>query len=159
MSPAQPPKKIDYDERVYRKGHPPHRIRNALILIGLILVGTYFAITKSIPFKPEYELHAVFENAANIRKDSPVRIAGVNVGEVTAVRRRGTGDGYLLDTTGGTVESRNVVVATGGFPNPKVPSMADRLPRRVSQLHSSEYRNPGELPAGAVLVDPGAADS
>jgi phospholipid/cholesterol/gamma-HCH transport system substrate-binding protein len=89
VTPAPPPKKIDYDERVYRKGHPPHRIRNALILIALVLVGTYFAVTKSIPFKPEYELHAVFENAANIRKDSPVRIAGVNVGEVKSVRSVG----------------------------------------------------------------------
>ncbi len=89
MTPAPPPKKIDYDERVYRKGHPPHRIRNALILIALILVGTYFAVTKSIPFKPEYELHAVFDNAANIRKDSPVRIAGVNVGKVKSVESIG----------------------------------------------------------------------
>jgi phospholipid/cholesterol/gamma-HCH transport system substrate-binding protein len=89
VTPAPPPKKIDYDERVYRKGHPPHRIRNALILIALVVVGTYFAVTKSIPFKPEYELHAVFENAANIRKDSPVRIAGVNVGEVKSVKSVG----------------------------------------------------------------------
>jgi phospholipid/cholesterol/gamma-HCH transport system substrate-binding protein len=86
---ALPPQKAEYDERVYRKGHPPHRIRNALILIGLILVGTYFAVTKSIPFKPEYELRAVFQNAANIRKDSPVRIAGVNVGKVKSVRSVG----------------------------------------------------------------------
>jgi ABC-type transporter Mla subunit MlaD len=80
---------MDYDERVYRKGHPPHRIRNAVILIALALIGTYFAWTKAIPFKPKYELHAVFENAANIRKDSPVRIAGVNVGKVESVRSVG----------------------------------------------------------------------
>ena len=89
MSPAPPPKKVDYDERVYRKGHPPHRMRNALILIALVLIGTYFAWTKSIPFQPQYEVHAVFENAANIRKDSPVRIAGVTVGEVKSIRSLG----------------------------------------------------------------------
>ena len=33
-----------------------------------------------------FELHAVFKNAANIRKDSPVRIAGVNVGKVVSVK-------------------------------------------------------------------------
>jgi ABC-type transporter Mla subunit MlaD len=78
-----------YDERIYRKGHPPHRMRNALILIAVLLIGTYFAVTKSVPFKSEYELKAVFDNAANIRKDSPVRIAGVNVGEVKGVRSVG----------------------------------------------------------------------
>ena len=37
----------------------------------------------------DYEVKAVFENAANIRKDSPVRIAGVNVGKVQSVRSVG----------------------------------------------------------------------
>src|SRR5918995_5482793 len=83
------PKPKDYDERIYRKGHPPHRIRNALILIGLVLIGTYLAVTKELPFGDDYEVKAVFENAANIRKDSPVRIAGVNVGEVKSVRSVG----------------------------------------------------------------------
>jgi phospholipid/cholesterol/gamma-HCH transport system substrate-binding protein len=76
----------DYDERVYRKGHPPHRIRNALILIALVVIGTYLAWTKTIPFQSPYEIKAVFANAANIRKDSPVRIAGVNVGKVESVK-------------------------------------------------------------------------
>jgi phospholipid/cholesterol/gamma-HCH transport system substrate-binding protein len=79
------PGRQDYDERVYRKGHPPHRMRNALILIALVIIGTYLAWTKSVPFGNPYELHAVFKNAANIRKDSPVRIAGVNVGKVENV--------------------------------------------------------------------------
>jgi len=83
---AQSPQPKDYDERVYRKGHPPHRMRNALILIALVVIGTYLAWTKSIPFQSHYELHAVFKNAANIRKDSPVRIAGVNVGKVESVK-------------------------------------------------------------------------
>jgi phospholipid/cholesterol/gamma-HCH transport system substrate-binding protein len=85
---SKPPVKVegkDYDERVYRKGHPPHRVRNALILIALVIVGTYLAWTKSIPFQSHFELHAIFKNAANIRKDSPVRIAGVNVGKVESV--------------------------------------------------------------------------
>ena len=83
--PAQPIKPKDYDERVYRKGNPPHRVRNGLILIVLVIIGTYLAWTKAIPFQSHFELHAVFKNAANIRKDSPVRIAGVNVGKVESV--------------------------------------------------------------------------
>ena len=86
MTPAAPqPQQKGYDERIYRKGHPPHRMRNALILIALVVIGTYLAWTKSLPFGNPYELHAVFKNAANIRKDSPVRIAGVNVGKVQSV--------------------------------------------------------------------------
>jgi phospholipid/cholesterol/gamma-HCH transport system substrate-binding protein len=84
--PAQPIKPKDYDERVYRKGNPPHRVRNGLILIVLVVIGTYLAWTKAIPFQSHFELHAVFKNAANIRKDSPVRIAGVNVGKVESVK-------------------------------------------------------------------------
>jgi phospholipid/cholesterol/gamma-HCH transport system substrate-binding protein len=83
---APSPQPKDYDERVYRKGNPPHRQRNALILIALIIVGTYLAWTKTIPFQSHFEIHAVFKNAANIRKDSPVRIAGVNVGKVESVK-------------------------------------------------------------------------
>jgi phospholipid/cholesterol/gamma-HCH transport system substrate-binding protein len=88
VTPAAPkvPQKKDYDERIYRKGHPPHRMRNALILVVLAIIGTYLAWTKAIPFQSHYELHAVFQNAANIRKDSPVRIAGVNVGKVESVK-------------------------------------------------------------------------
>jgi phospholipid/cholesterol/gamma-HCH transport system substrate-binding protein len=82
----QSPQPKSYDERIYRKGHPPHRMRNALILIVLAVIGTYLAWTKSIPFQSHYELKAVFQNAANIRKDSPVRIAGVNVGKVVSVK-------------------------------------------------------------------------
>jgi len=88
VTPASPQPK-NYDERIYRKGHPPHRMRNALILIALAIIGTYLAWTKSLPFTSEYEVKAVFENSANIRKDSPVRIAGVNVGEVVSTRSVG----------------------------------------------------------------------
>ncbi len=84
--PPVSPQGKDYDERVYRKGNPPHRVRNALILIALVIVGTYLAWTKSIPFQSHFELHAVFKNGVNIRKDSPVRIAGVNVGKVESVK-------------------------------------------------------------------------
>jgi phospholipid/cholesterol/gamma-HCH transport system substrate-binding protein len=85
-TPPPEPEAKTYDERIYRKGHPPHRMRNALILIAVLIAGTYLAITKTLPFQNPYELHAVFQNAVNIRKDSPVRIAGVNVGKVESVK-------------------------------------------------------------------------
>jgi virulence factor Mce-like protein len=52
----------------------------------IVLVATYLGFTKDVPFvnKP-FELDAVFQSANSIRPGSPVRIAGVNVGKVTAV--------------------------------------------------------------------------
>jgi putative flavoprotein involved in K+ transport len=45
-----------------------------------------------------------------------------------------------------------VVLATGFFQQPKIPSWAAGLSPGVTKLHSSAYRNPASLPAGAVLV-------
>ncbi len=48
--------------------------------------------------------------------------------------------------------AENVVVATGAFNNPRVPSFAGELGKRIVQLHSKEYRNPSQIQKGAVLV-------
>lgn len=45
-----------------------------------------------------------------------------------------------------------VIVATGGYHDPKIPRLAERLSADVVQLHSSQYRSAAELPDGAVLV-------
>jgi len=63
------------------------RFRVGLLAIVLILIGVYFGFTKDIPFTHGYYLHAVFESSNNLRPGSPVRIAGVNVGEVVSVER------------------------------------------------------------------------
>jgi putative flavoprotein involved in K+ transport len=49
-------------------------------------------------------------------------------------------------------EAENVVVATGGYRGPRVPSFAPELARDILQLHSSEYRRPSQLRDGGVLV-------
>jgi phospholipid/cholesterol/gamma-HCH transport system substrate-binding protein len=56
-----------------------------LLLLALIAVGSLLAYTKQLPWTDRYEVHAVFSSAQTIRTSSPVRIAGVNVGEVTGV--------------------------------------------------------------------------
>jgi ABC-type transporter Mla subunit MlaD len=62
----------------------------ALIFIVIFTVGPYLAFTKHIPFTSRgYTLKATFANGANIAIKSPVRIAGVDVGEVTEVGRKG----------------------------------------------------------------------
>ena len=78
---------------------------------------------------------------------APLR-EGVAVRRVT---RRGEG-GYLVSTSAGECTAAQVVVAAGGYHDPVIPRSAERLPKDVHQLHSEQYRGPGQLPAGAVLV-------
>jgi virulence factor Mce-like protein len=60
--------------------------RAGLIAVVLAVLGAYFAYTKDAPFlNQKYELEALFTNANQLGKRSPVRIAGVNVGKVTNV--------------------------------------------------------------------------
>ncbi|HEY1596343.1 MAG TPA: MlaD family protein [Thermoleophilaceae bacterium] len=54
----------------------------ALVVLGL---AVFFAFTKYNPLASPYKLTAVFRTANNIQPNSPVRIAGVNVGKVTSV--------------------------------------------------------------------------
>ena len=62
------------------------------------------------------------------------------------------GGGYTLSVGGTTYEADQVVVATGPFQVPFVPSVAEGLAPDVVQLHSSGYRTPAGLPEGPVLV-------
>jgi phospholipid/cholesterol/gamma-HCH transport system substrate-binding protein len=60
-----------------------------LIVIGLVAILSFIAFSPNLPFSSPYEVKAVVANAANIQPRSPVRIAGVNVGEVESVERQG----------------------------------------------------------------------
>src|SRR5437588_6268089 len=62
-----------------------------LILIAVVAIGTYLGFRKSIPFRHHFTIQAAFTNANNVKKNSFVRIAGVNVGKVTGVRFEGKG--------------------------------------------------------------------
>jgi phospholipid/cholesterol/gamma-HCH transport system substrate-binding protein len=61
------------------------RFRAGLIALIVIAIGTYFGFTKANPFSQPFELTAAFETASNVKPNSPVRIAGVEVGKVTKV--------------------------------------------------------------------------
>jgi len=69
---------------------------------------------------------------------------------VTRLRR--TGAGFEVRTAERTVHAGQVVVATGPFQVPFIPSAAEGLDESVAQLHSSRYRDPASLPEGSVLV-------
>lgn len=60
--------------------------------------------------------------------------------------------GLRLETTGGSLDARAVVVATGAFGAPLVPAIARSLPARLAQLTTDAYRSPAALPPGGVLV-------
>ncbi|MEM6252826.1 MAG: MSMEG_0569 family flavin-dependent oxidoreductase [Cyanobacteria bacterium P01_D01_bin.156] len=59
---------------------------------------------------------------------------------------------FDIETSIGHYVADQVVIATGGYHTPKIPRMAERLPQSVTQIHSSEYKNPEALADGAVLV-------
>ncbi len=77
---------------------------------------------------------------------APVR-TGVRVDRVAPIE-----EGFRLETTEGNVQAVNVVVATGPYQEPIVPAVRQVFPPGVVHVHSSGYRNPAQLPAGAVLV-------
>lgn len=86
--------------------------------------------------------------AAYVRKfDLPVR-TGV---EVISVDRREGGPGFVVRTREDTFDARYVVAATGAFQKPQMPAIVP-AEAGVTQLHSSQYRNPQQLPPGAVVV-------
>lgn len=79
--------------------------------------------------------------------DAPVR-TGVTV---QALRRMPGTDRFLVETEFSTIEADNVVIATGPYQQPMIPQAAAGL-NGIFQTTASAYRNPGQLPPGAVLV-------
>jgi putative flavoprotein involved in K+ transport len=69
---------------------------------------------------------------------------------VTAVRR--ADDGYLAITDQGEWSCRTVVLATGACNIADLPSVAAGVPPAIATLTPIQYRNPGQLPQGGVLV-------
>ena len=64
----------------------------AIALLVVVVVGCFLAVTKDIPYLNEpYVISAAFNDSSGIKKGSPVRIAGVEVGEVTKITPTSTG--------------------------------------------------------------------
>ncbi|HET9802077.1 MAG TPA: NAD(P)/FAD-dependent oxidoreductase, partial [Candidatus Acidoferrum sp.] len=98
-------------------------------------------------FVPGREIVRFIQEYADYIK-APVR-CGVNV---IALESLVNSMSYLLRTNAGAIEARNVVIATGSREKGIIPRLNSGVPNDIRQLHSSGYRNAGELPAGAVLV-------
>lgn len=97
-------------------------------------------------FMPHHEVAALFHEYV-LRYRLPVQY------DTRALSvRPGPGGGFEIDTPAGVFRARHVVMATGLFQLPRIPAFAREMGSRVRQLHSSEYKRPGLLDPGAVLV-------
>ncbi|MET3581501.1 putative flavoprotein involved in K+ transport [Mesorhizobium robiniae] len=108
--------------------------------------GMEFPVTGPDGFPSKEEVADYFaayarQIKAPIRCGVEVRLAQRNVGR----------PGFRVETSDGVIEANSIVAATGPFQVPVIPAL---VPDNVGilQIHSSAYRNPGQLPKGAVLV-------
>jgi putative flavoprotein involved in K+ transport len=81
------------------------------------------------------------------------QVISAPVQEHTTVRSvRPAGEGYTVRTDRGEWQSRVVVLASGTCNIPSVPALARALPAKIATLTPMQYRNPGGLAEGGVLV-------
>jgi virulence factor Mce-like protein len=73
------------------KGMSP--VTAGVIALVLIMAATFYGFTRFNPFAEPFELKATFRSANNLQKNSPVRVAGVEVGKVTDVKPISTSGG------------------------------------------------------------------
>lgn len=108
--------------------------------------GMQFPDTAPDSFASKNEIADYFSAYAD-KIDAPIR-CGV---EVTAVHKNLGRPGFRVETSEGTIDARFVVAATGPFQRPVIPPIVpdDAV---AAQIHSSQYRNPDQLPEGSVLV-------
>ncbi len=108
--------------------------------------GMEFADIDPDAFAPKERVAEYFAAYA-VKIAAPLR-CGV---DVTAVHRKVGRPGFHVETSDGAIEADRVVAATGPFQQPVIPPLVPG-DAGFTQLHSSAYRNPGQLPEGAVLV-------
>lgn len=97
-------------------------------------------------FASKDQIVAYFEAFAG-RIAAPIR-CGV---EVTKAGPLPGGVGFRVETSEGVIKAQNLVAATGPFQRPVLPDIV-RCAEVPFQIHSASYRNPDQLPQGAILV-------
>jgi len=111
------------------------------------LPGAHYDGNDPDGFLPKAEIVAYFEQYVE-EFNLPVQYKTF----VLEVALLDDGKGYQVKTDGKTYQAKNVVMATGSFQKPKIPAFSVDIPAGIKQLHSGQYRNPGQLSEGAVLV-------
>ena len=97
-------------------------------------------------FAPKDQVAEYFAAYAE-RNAAPIR-CGV---EAKSLEKKADGSGFRVETSQGVIEAVNVVSATGAFQRPVFPALVP-ADAGITQMHSHAYRNPAQLPEGAVLV-------
>lgn len=100
-------------------------------------------------FAPKERIADYFEAYAR-QIDAPVR-CGVAVTRAERLDEAAAGGGFRVETSEGVITCRNLVAATGPFQKPLIPQLVPEA-LGIVQMHSTAYRNPGQLPDGAVMV-------
>lgn len=78
---------------------------------------------------------------------APIR-TGVEVHSAERIPGQST---FRVETSQGIIEAERIVAATGAFQHPVIPPVVP-ADAEIEQLHSFQYRNPDQLPEGAVIV-------
>ena len=60
--------------------------------------------------------------------------------------------GYKLSVGVNTYHAQNVIIATGAFHTPYIPSIAQELDSSIFQLHSTNYHKPADVNGQDILV-------
>jgi putative flavoprotein involved in K+ transport len=60
--------------------------------------------------------------------------------------------GYHVTTDSGELRGRTLVLASGACNQPHVPALRTEVPSSIESLSPFDYRNPGQLPEGGVLI-------
>lgn len=110
------------------------------------LPGAHYDGNDPDGFLSKGEIIAYFERYLE-QYDLPVRFKT----PVVDVTRMDAG-GYQVRTEAEVYQAKNVVIATGSFQNPKIPAFSKNIPTDILQIHSGKYRNPAQLPDGAILI-------
>lgn len=111
-----------------------------------MLPGFQYAGTDPHGFMKKDDIVAYIEAFAASFNPPVFEGVGVNL------LRKLNDDVFEVQTTLGTFTADQVVVAVGGYHKPKIPRVAEKIPPHINQIHSSEYRNPQQIPEGKVLV-------
>lgn len=107
-----------------------------------------------VAFPSKDELADYLEKYArtfNLPVEHRTRVDGIEKMENPAVTGP-HGSRFTVRSGSGTWHARNVVIATGGYGIPRRPEFADALHPGIRHFHSVDYRNPGQLQPGGVLV-------
>jgi putative flavoprotein involved in K+ transport len=108
--------------------------------------GMEFADTDPDAFPPKERVADYFVAYAE-KIAAPIR-CGV---EVKEVQRHIGRPGFPVETSDGVIEANSAVAATGPFQRPVIPAVVPE-DAGITQIHSNAYRNPEQMPEGAVLV-------